>query len=86
MTGLPSADTSEAAAAFQMETYRRLGAAKRAEIAAALSDELREVTLAGIRRRHPDYSDAVCRQALLRLILGDDLVRSIWPHRRLVDP
>ena len=55
-------------------------------LAAKLSDEIREVSLAGIRRRHPDYDDAKARRALLRLIVGDDLARAAGRGQPLVDP
>ena len=42
--------------------------------------------MAGIRARHPDYDDMRVRMAYRRLVLGDDLVRTIWPDRDLVAP
>jgi hypothetical protein len=41
---------------------------------------------AGIRSRHPDYSEEQVLWALRRLWLGDDLVRQAWPDRELVRP
>jgi hypothetical protein len=79
-------DTSPEAAAFQIDAWRRLGPEGRVELAARLSDEIRAVSLAGIRERHPEYSEAQAFRALLRLVLGDPLVRELWPHDPLVDP
>ena len=84
--GFTRADTSPAAAAAQLEAWRRLGPAGRVELAARLSDEIRQVALAGIRHRHPDYSEGVAFRALLRLVLGDELVRAMWPDEALIDP
>jgi hypothetical protein len=79
-------DTSPEAAALQLDAWRRLGHSGRVELAARLSDEIRQVTLAGIRHRHPDYSEDDAFRALLRLVLGDELVRAIWPGDALIDP
>jgi hypothetical protein len=46
----------------------------------------RENAKASIRARHPDYDEDHVHHAFLRLRLGDDLVREIWPDRELTDP
>ena len=43
---------------------------QRVAVAAEMSDELRRVTEAGIRHRHPAYSDDEVRAALALIILG----------------
>ena len=42
----------------------------RAQIAVELSDAVRETVLAGIRRRHPEYSDDAVSRAFLTLLYG----------------
>jgi hypothetical protein len=64
----------------------RLGGSERLAIAFRLSDGVRRLAIAGIRQRHPDYTDAQLEQAFARLRLGDALMRAIWPGRALVDP
>ena len=49
-----------------------------------MSEDARQVTLAGIRFRHPEYSDDEARHALFRLTLGDDLYKAAWPGRPLL--
>jgi hypothetical protein len=44
------------------------------------------MALAGIRSRHPDYSAAQVETAYARMVLGDAIVRAMWPDRELVDP
>lgn len=61
-------DTAPAYAAVQLELYRAAGASRRVQIAVDLSEAVRQTTLAGIRRRHPEYSEAQVRQAFLRLL------------------
>jgi hypothetical protein len=81
-----SLDTSPAARTVQRETYLRLGGAGRVAIQFRLTSLVWETALAGIRCRHPEYSDAQAQMALWRLRLGDDLVSKAWPDRELVDP
>jgi hypothetical protein len=81
-----SADTTPAIHALQVGIYRRLGPAGCAALAASLSDEIREVTRAGIAVRHPDYAPAEVEMALRRLLFGDDLFRRAWPADPLLSP
>jgi hypothetical protein len=79
-------DTSPDADGVQLEIYRRLGGPGRLAIVFRLNALVREAAAAGIRRRHPDYEDEQVRAALMRLRLGDDLMRRVFPERDLVDP
>lgn len=79
-------DTTPAAHQAQMEAYRRMGPEARARIALEMSEDVRRLTLEGIRARHPEYDDERARRALFRLLLGDELVRAIWPGEGLVAP
>lgn len=49
-------DTSSAAAEVQYESYRRMGSAGRFNVAAELTNVVREMARAGIRKRHPEYT------------------------------
>lgn len=69
---MPVTDTTPSAAAIQLELYRKAGPSRRVQIAVELSDAVRETTLAGIRRRHPEYSERELRAAFLRLVYGFD--------------
>jgi hypothetical protein len=79
-------DTSPEAHDAQLELYRRMDGATRTAIAFRLTDWARRVAEAGIRERHPQYDDARVRRALLRLRLGDEAARAVWPGEELVDP
>ena len=81
-----AADTSHDADAAQLDAYRRMGGAERLAVMFRLTRMAREAAEAGIRSRHPDYDDARVRQALARLLYGDDLVRLAWSDQPLVDP
>jgi len=79
-------DTSADAAAVQTGIYRRMGPARRCALAAEMSVTAREIALAGIRSRHPDYDDRDARFALFRLLVGDALFRRAWPDAPLLEP
>jgi hypothetical protein len=79
-------DTAPESHAAQLEVYRRLGPANRARLAGRLSADARRLTQAGIRARHPEYTDADVEDALRRLLYGDDLFRRAWPGRPLMAP
>ena len=47
-----------------------------------LSDNLRAITEAGIRHRHPDYDEEQVRLALIRTMLGDELFNRFYGDRQ----
>jgi hypothetical protein len=61
-------DTSSKAFLHQIALYQRAGSAQRSQIAAELSDAVRATTLASIRKRYPEYSDAEVAKAFLRAV------------------
>jgi hypothetical protein len=67
---MPALDTSPAAHTRQIELYRRVGPERRAEIAAELSEAIREISRQGIRGRHPGLSEAEITRELLRIFYG----------------
>jgi hypothetical protein len=73
------ADTTEEAARVQAEVYRRMSPSRRLEIALEMSEALRQVCAAGVRSRHPDYTDDQVRLAVIRLTLGEKLFREVYP-------
>ena len=79
-------DTDDEADRVQIEAYRKMGGSGRLAIALRLNGLARRTAVAGIRSRHPGYSEEELRLAYARLVLGDDAVRQVWPDRRLVDP
>jgi len=79
-------DTSPDAHAVQRDIYLKLGGTGRAAIAFQLTEMTRNLSMAGIRRRHPAYTEDDVRMAWARLTLGDDLYRAAWPGLPLVEP
>lgn len=81
-----SADTSPEIHALQIGVYRSMSPQRRLAIAVEMSEEVFEIAAGGIRARHPDYDEHQVRWALLRLRLGDDLYREVWPDAPLIAP
>jgi hypothetical protein len=79
-------DTTADAHRVQGKIYARMGGAARLGVAFELNETVKQLAFAGIRHRHPHYSDDQVFQAWARLKLGDALVRAAWPDRELVDP
>jgi hypothetical protein len=66
-------DTTPRAAALQLRLYRRLTSSERAGIAVELSDAVRVTAMAGIRRRHPEYSTSEVSRAFLEMLYGSNI-------------
>jgi len=76
MDAIP-ADTTIDAARKQIGILQRLDTQTRAEMAFELSDNLRSIVEAGVRLRHPDYSEAKVQRQVLRLMIGETLFKLI---------
>jgi hypothetical protein len=57
------------------QSYRQLGMAGRLRIALELSDLTHAFAVAGIRRRHPGYSDEDARRKLAEVLYGSQTAR-----------
>ena len=74
MSTVKAHDTTSDALREQVAAYRRMSGAERVQIAAEMSEEAREVTAAGVRHRHPDWSDARVHRTVLIRAYGAKLV------------
>ncbi len=63
-------DTSQAAHALQLQLYRSAGPERRAEIAAELSEAIRELSREGVRMRNPGLTEAEVTREVLRIFYG----------------
>ncbi|HYR28343.1 MAG TPA: hypothetical protein VEU30_07750 [Thermoanaerobaculia bacterium] len=72
---VPVSDTTPQAAAMQLQLYRSVGPSERVRIAVELSEAARETALAGIRRRHPEYTDREIRRSFVALVYGISVKR-----------
>jgi hypothetical protein len=78
---MPVTDTSTAARARQLEVFRGMSPAERVTLAVEMSDEIRVVAEAGIRRRHPEQTADEVRAALLAILLGRERAARILDGR-----
>jgi hypothetical protein len=81
-----SPDTHPAAHEAQLDAYRRMSAAQKANVVASLSGAVRQLAAEGIRRRHPEYDERDVQKALLALLYGADLVQRLWPKAKVLAP
>jgi hypothetical protein len=79
-------DTSVDAHDRQSELYARMGGRGRVDVVYRLNESVKRMAMAGIRARHPGYSARQVDRAYARMVLGDALVRAMWPGGELVDP
>jgi hypothetical protein len=79
-------DTTPEADALQIAAYRRMGGMGRVATVFRLNAAVRAAAMAGIRGRHPDYDDTQVLMAWRRLVLGDAVMRRVFPNRELVAP
>jgi hypothetical protein len=73
------ADTTPEAARFQFDVFRSMPPQRRLELALQMSTALRNVAAAGVRSRHPEYTEQQVRLAVARLTLGEKLFAQAYP-------
>jgi hypothetical protein len=81
---LVSPDTTEEAARVQREVYRRMSPARRLQLIFEMNEHLRKLLAAGVRSRHPDYTEAQVKRAVIRLWLGRELFERAYPGQQIV--
>ena len=75
-----SRDTSPAADRLQIELWSRMSPLDKARAVTGISRSVQELSLAGIRQRHPGASDRECMLRLAALKLGPALTRRVYPE------
>ena len=64
------ADTSASAHKVQLAAFREMGPAGRVAVAFDMSEEAVGLTTAGVRARHPEWSEAQVAEAVRDTLLG----------------
>lgn len=77
---LLSSDTSPAVERAQVESWRRMSPLEKLHVVAELNRTVEELSLAGIRLRHPDASHRECFLRLAVLKLGRELACRVYPE------
>lgn len=75
------ADTDPEVRRRQLDVYRTMTPQQRVEVALALSEDVRQIAIDGIRRRNPELSDAQVHEEWLRLLHGPQLARLLAASR-----
>ena len=76
-------DTSAEAAEERRRILRRMTLDQKAAQISELSEVLRDTMIAGVRFRHPEYTEAEARWATIRHLLGDELFAAAYPDAPL---
>jgi len=82
----PPADTTPQAWSAQLAMLRRMTGEQRVAIALRLTRVAREASRAGIRARHPEYSEDEMRRAFFRMLHGDAATLRVWATLELLGP
>lgn len=77
-------DTTPEAWEVQTQIWRRMSGQEKIELAFEMSENVRQIAAAGVRQRHPGYSDDDVRLAVIRLTLGDALFHEVYPDCNVV--
>jgi len=70
-------DTTPDAHRKQIEILRKMSPERRAIVSFELSDNVRQIAIAGIKKQHPGFTDKQIRRELLRRMVGDELFQKI---------
>jgi len=76
----PEIDRRRLAAAWSAPAWRKLW------MAAEMSQTVRDLTLAGLRRRHPDADEREIRFRFASLLYGPEVARHLCPEFEEKDP
>ena len=66
-------DTAPEIRRRQLDAYRAMDPGQRMELALAMSEDVRQITLVGIRTRNPSFDDTKVHHEWLRILHGDEL-------------
>ena len=74
-----AADTSAGIEQRQIDAWRRLSPLERLRLVSDTTRAVTNLSLAGIRRRHPQASERECFLRLAAILLGVDTALRIYP-------
>ena len=74
-----AADTTADIEQRQVDSWRRLSPLERLRFVSDTTRAVMNLSLAGIRRRHPQASERECFLRLAAILLGVDTARRVYP-------
>jgi hypothetical protein len=78
-----SQDTTLDTEKVQLAVLKKIGAEGRFIMTIELSDNIRDITMSGIRKRHPEYSEDMVMKALIKYLHGEAVFKKYFPSDRL---
>ena len=79
-SALLASDSSPEVERIQLALWRRMSPLEKAQAVGQVSRSVRELSLAGIRVRHPSASEHECRLRYAMLTLGRSLAGKAYPE------
>lgn len=79
-TALLASDTSLEAERAQVELWRRMSPIEKLRAVTEITRAVLQLSLAGIRLRHPEASDEECMMRLAIMKLGRQLACQVYPE------
>jgi hypothetical protein len=76
-------DTTLDAEKIQIDVLKKIGAEGRLKMTLELSDNIRNITMSGIRTRHPEYSEDMIMKALIKYLHGESVFKYYFSGDRL---
>jgi len=77
-------DTTAEAWSRQFQGFRAMRPQDRLRLAVTMTEEVLEIARAGIRRRHPQWTDVQIQEELEELLFGTELARTARRERLVV--
>jgi hypothetical protein len=77
-----AADTTADIERRQVDRWRRLSPLERLRLVSDTTRAVMELSLAGIRHRHPEAGERECFLRLAAILLGVDTARRVYPEAR----
>jgi hypothetical protein len=76
-------DTGTDAEKIQIAVLKKIGAEGRLKMTLELSDNIRDITMSGIRTRHPEYSEDMVKKTLIKYLHGESVFKEYFFGDRL---
>jgi len=77
---LLNADTAPEVQHIQVDLWRKMSSLEKAQVVKQVSRSVRELSLAGIRQRHPSASARECLLRYAQITLGRELAGRAYPE------
>ena len=76
-------DTTLETEKVQLAVLKKIGAEGRFRMTIELSENIRDITVSGIRTRHPEFSEDMVKKTIIRYMHGESVFKKYFPSDRL---